>query len=81
VRLLAIQTIIENNTLFDTSALTPEFVPALIKEFKQGWNTGENWILCNLNQVIKFLMERSLIDDVYVDSLYKFFDVLVHLTL
>jgi hypothetical protein len=81
VRLLAIQTIIENNTLFDTSSLTPEFVPALIREFKQGWNTGENWILCNLNQVIKFLMERNLIDDVYVDSLYKFFDVLVHLTL
>ena len=75
VRLLSIQAIIENNTLFQTASLKPELVPAIIKELRNGWNTGDNWILCNYSQVINFLVERDLIDDSYVDALYKFFDV------
>ncbi len=76
LRLIAIQTVVENHRMFGDLELAKEFVPVLVREVKQGWNTADNWILQNFSQVLLFLGQRRFPVEP-VEVFRKFFDVSV----
>lgn len=78
IRFIVIDIVVSFHKLFSRHRLQKDFVPLLMKEFNNGWEDKSNWLLQNCGTVVKFLMNRELLEEKCVTGIKMFFDSAVN---
>jgi len=79
IRFIVMEDILMYHQLFSTQSLLNDFVPSLLKEFELGWKETDNWLLQNCAIAVNFLLGRNLLQEDFIPTINKFFDVLLML--
>jgi hypothetical protein len=74
IRFIVMDVILSYQESITKYRLEKDFVPLLMKEFSDKWEDKNNWLLQNCGRVIKFLMNRQLLNDKRITAIKKFFD-------